>query len=134
MTDNRRAILKMIVDDMAADTERREGLPFDGRTVAAALGEISATIAGLAEIVATLLPTEEAEAEERPEHDRYFITVEGAPEREVTKAVYVDIERGCGFRNTLGQPDEPATSSFGSGGIRGRIAYGRGMGLTEGGA
>lgn len=64
-----------------------------------------------------------------PEHDRYFVTVEGAAETEVPKRVYVQVERGCGFRNTLDQPDEPATSSFSSGPIRGRIAYGRGMGL-----
>lgn len=39
---------------------------------------------------------------------------------EVTKEQYVKAERSAGFRNTMGQPDEPATASFGSnGGVRG---------------
>lgn len=32
--------------------------------------------------------------------------------RSATKAEYVAAERSAGFRNTLGQPDEPATSAF----------------------
>jgi len=31
---------------------------------------------------------------------------------EVTKAQYVAAERAAGFFNTMGQPDEPATSAF----------------------
>lgn len=43
---------------------------------------------------------------------------------EVTKEEYVRVERQAGFRNTMGQPDEPATAAFGSGALRGRIQYG----------
>jgi hypothetical protein len=48
-------VLKMIPEDMEADTQRREGQPLNGRTVAAALGEISATIAALAKVVALMM-------------------------------------------------------------------------------
>lgn len=41
--------------------------------------------------------------------------------REVTKEQFVAAERAAGFRNTLGQPDEPATGGFSAGGIRGTI-------------
>lgn len=41
--------------------------------------------------------------------DDYFYIVNGA---EVTKAEYVAAERRCGFFNTLGHPDEPATARF----------------------
>lgn len=34
--------------------------------------------------------------------------------REVTKEEYVNAERAAGFHNTMGQPDEPATASFGT--------------------
>jgi hypothetical protein len=41
--------------------------------------------------------------------------------RAATKAEYVAAERAAGFNNTLGQPDEPATSAFGGlNGKRGR--------------
>lgn len=67
----------------------------------------------------------------RSEEDRYFLTVSGAPETEVSKERYVAAERSHGFHNSLGMPDEPATSSFGSGVVSGRIAYGRRMGVPE---
>lgn len=54
---------------------------------------------------------------------RYYITVGSLPRVEVTKAEYVQTERTCGFYNTLGQPDEPATSAFGKGIISGSIEY-----------
>lgn len=46
---------------------------------------------------------------------RYYVspTLDKADGREVDKAEYVRVERSQGFRNTLGFPDEPATSSFG---------------------
>ncbi len=31
---------------------------------------------------------------------------------QVTKQEYVRVERAAGFNNTMGQPDEPATSGF----------------------
>lgn len=45
---------------------------------------------------------------------------------EVSKEVYVQAERRNGFRNTLGYPNEPATSGWSnsSTGERGRIIYG----------
>lgn len=55
--------------------------------------------------------------------DRYYLT----EEREVTKEEYVRAERAAGFRNTLGQPEEPAAASFSgqtaSGKISGRTVY-----------
>lgn len=39
---------------------------------------------------------------------RYYLT----ETREVTKEEYVAAERKAGFRNTMGQPNEPATASF----------------------
>lgn len=56
--------------------------------------------------------------------ERYFITIFGESEMEVTKEEYVQHERAAGFHNTLGQPDEPATSAFNNGYDRGRIKYG----------
>lgn len=40
-----------------------------------------------------------------------------------TKAQYVSAERSAGFRNTLGEPDEPATSGWSSGSFAGRMAF-----------
>lgn len=56
---------------------------------------------------------------------RYFVTTDERGEREVTKEEYVRVERNAGFWNTLGRPDEPGTSSFGSSDPRlsGRIEY-----------
>jgi hypothetical protein len=48
-------VLRMIPEDMEADTHRREGQPFNGQTLGAALAEVSATIAALAKIVALML-------------------------------------------------------------------------------
>lgn len=48
---------------------------------------------------------------------------------QATKAEYVAAERSAGFHNTLGQPEEPATSSWSSGGCAGRMAF-----LHQGGA
>ncbi len=57
--------------------------------------------------------------------DRYYLTENGL-EREVTKKEYVRAERNAGFRNTLGEPLEPATAAFGSTNpdVSGRIVYG----------
>ena len=52
----------------------------------------------------------------------YKITVDdGRTWTEVPKDLYVWIERQCGFNNTMGQPNEPATSSFGNRGVRGKM-------------
>lgn len=51
---------------------------------------------------------------------RYFVTTEHG-ERQVDKAEYVAAERLAGFRNTMGQPDEPATSAFSAGVLSGRV-------------
>lgn len=55
-------------------------------------------------------------------YNRYFVN-----DVEVTKEEYVAAERRNGFRNTLNQPDEPATSSFSNSetGDRGRQTYER---------
>ena len=54
---------------------------------------------------------------------RYFVTTDDRGEREVNKAEFVAVERRAGFNNTLGQPLEPATSSFSNGDLRGRTEY-----------
>lgn len=51
-------VMREIQTDMEADTRRREGQPFNGRTVAAALGELSATLSVLAHAVELLLTGE----------------------------------------------------------------------------
>ncbi len=51
---------------------------------------------------------------------RYYLQADGYPEREVMKAEFVARERACGFHNTLGEPDEPATGGFSAGGWCGR--------------
>ncbi len=61
----------------------------------------------------------------------YF--VDGA---EVDKAEYVRVERACGFRNTMGQPEEPGTSMFAGlddDGVRheGRMGFLAGKWLTS---
>jgi hypothetical protein len=59
-------------------------------------------------------------------HDRYFLafTIGGVKhEHEVSKFEYVSEERRCGFRNTLGQPMEPATAGFSAGSVSGRLEY-----------
>ncbi len=57
--------------------------------------------------------------------DRYYVTTDDRGEREVGKAEFVNVERRAGFRNTLGQPDEPGTGGFSSTNHRlsGRIEY-----------
>jgi hypothetical protein len=54
---------------------------------------------------------------------RYYLT----EEREVTKEEFVSAERRAGFVNTMGQRDEPATTSFsgraGDTEISGRTVY-----------
>lgn len=42
---------------------------------------------------------------------------------EVSKADYVAAERNAGFHNTLGQPEEPATSAFSGKGMNGRQGF-----------
>ncbi len=39
-----RDVLKMIADDMAADSKNFEGAPFNGRTVATYLGNLGAAV------------------------------------------------------------------------------------------
>lgn len=55
--------------------------------------------------------------------DLYFLRYNGEEEHEVTKEEFVRAERAAGFHNTLGQPDEPATAGFGSGGVHGHVLY-----------
>lgn len=43
---------------------------------------------------------------------RYYVTTDERGERKVSKEEFVLVERIAGFNNTLGQPFEPATSSF----------------------
>lgn len=52
---------------------------------------------------------------------RYFVTTDNRGEREVDKAEYVKTERAAGFRNSMGEPDEPATSVFNGRVLRGRM-------------
>lgn len=52
--------------------------------------------------------------------ERYWISKDDRKTwTEVHKVVYVAVERNCGFHNTLGQPDEPATAAFSSGPMHG---------------
>jgi hypothetical protein len=52
----------------------------------------------------------------------YYVTKDDI-ERQVTKAEFVRVERAAGFRNTNGQPGEPATAGFSNGPLRGRVDY-----------
>ena len=61
MTDNRRWICQEVVADMRRDTMAREGQPLTGPNLAVWLAEISASVAGLAKVVETLLPPDAAE-------------------------------------------------------------------------
>lgn len=45
---------------------------------------------------------------------KYFLKYDDKPEQEVSKAEFVKAERLAGFRNTMGQPREPATAGFGA--------------------
>lgn len=53
--------------------------------------------------------------------ERYFLAAVGCPWSEVTKEQWVQAERGAGFRNTMGKPDEPGTGGFSNGSVSGRI-------------
>lgn len=53
-------ITQEIARDCEADTDRREGQEFTGRNVAAALGEISAMIAVLSQVVGEILQEQQA--------------------------------------------------------------------------
>lgn len=44
---------------------------------------------------------------------------------QVSEADYVAAERAAGFRNTLGRPDEPATSAWKGRGVDGTMHSGR---------
>jgi hypothetical protein len=59
--------------------------------------------------------------------NRFYLTEGDGPEREVSKAEFVSVERRAGFVDTLGEHDEPATAGFGAATagteIRGRVAY-----------
>lgn len=50
--------------------------------------------------------------------NQFWLFLEGRWE-EVSKEEYVRAERGAGFRNTLGKPDEPATAAFSGNGQEG---------------
>lgn len=56
---------------------------------------------------------------------KYFLQEKNETDfREVTKEEYVIAERESGFYNTLGFPDEPATSAFvGIFGVRGHTEF-----------
>lgn len=52
----------------------------------------------------------------------YFIKLPGGEYfQPVSKATFVAVERHCGFRNTMGEPDEPGTAGFGSPFADGRV-------------
>ena len=58
--------------------------------------------------------------------DRYFVSLNGKAEAEVTKEEYCRVERSCGFTNKLDSKHPrylttPATASFSTGTTRGRI-------------
>ena len=55
MKDKRIKTLKMIADDMEKDAKEFEGRPFDGKTVAEYFGNQGAAIAGLANIIASII-------------------------------------------------------------------------------
>lgn len=55
--------------------------------------------------------------------ERYFVTTDERGEREVDKAEFVAVERRAGFRNTMGQPDEPGTAGFSNGCSCGRVEF-----------
>ena len=51
---------------------------------------------------------------------RYFVN-----DIEVAEAEFVAEERRCGFHNTLGHPEKPATGGFvGADGTKGSVSYG----------
>lgn len=55
---------------------------------------------------------------------RYFLKADHEADFSVvTKEQFVRAERIAGFRNTMGQPNEPATAGFGGRGIQGRVEY-----------
>ncbi len=51
----------------------------------------------------------------------YQVCFDGGPWQTVTKEHWIEIERQCGFYNTCGEPDEPATGYFGNLIVSGRI-------------
>lgn len=61
---------------------------------------------------------------------RYFVALDSGQDwsevvwTEVTKKTFVLAERNAGFRNPLGDPDEPATAGFGGRGIQGYVSLG----------
>ena len=59
MEDKRIRILEMIAKDMEDDAKNFDGRPFDGRTVAEYFGHQGAAIAALANILQSMLTTEE---------------------------------------------------------------------------
>lgn len=74
--------------------------------------------------------------------EKYFVALVGPddirrsdelPWEEVSKQTYVRHERNAGFRNTMGQRDEPATSAFSSSRYpyHGKIQYGSAPVRTE---
>ena len=59
MEDKRIRILEMIAKDMEDDAKNFDGRPFDGRTVAEYFGHQGAAITALANILQSMLTTEE---------------------------------------------------------------------------
>ena len=57
------------------------------------------------------------------EETYWLKTGHDAPWRQVSKREFVAAERRAGFYNTLGQPNEPATSAFSNAGIQGRQGF-----------
>lgn len=55
----------------------------------------------------------------------YFVRIDGGKWQEVSKQEFVRNERMAGFRNTMGERDEPATNSFSSSPRRGHSIEGR---------
>lgn len=56
--------------------------------------------------------------------DTYWIKLPGETDyRQVSKKDFVELERACGFHNTMGRPLEPATGGFSSPWGQGQVRY-----------
>ena len=65
------------------------------------------------------------------EQQRYWLKINDAAFVEVSMVAFVAAERLCGFHNTMGRPDLPATAGFGWTGLSGDSVRGRVTGLQE---
>jgi hypothetical protein len=54
---------------------------------------------------------------------RYWLTLDGGKEHEVSKEEWVRAERAAGFHNTMGHYNDPGTASWSAMGNSGRIEY-----------